>query len=172
VDRLLLLTSLEKRKELRDVEAIDMKAMLEEVLESLQPVLLAKRLELVQDVRGDVGIRGERALVRHAVINLLQNAIAFSPPKGPLRVSLSRTDNRVVLVVEDRGPGIPDYARARIFDRFYSLPRPDNGKKSSGLGLTFVRETAALHGGSVAVENRPEGGVRATLRLAAEPAEG
>jgi two-component system sensor histidine kinase CreC len=63
----------------------------------------------------------------------------------------------------DSGSGIPDYALDRIFERFYSLPRPGNGRKGSGLGLNFVREIARLHGGDVRLSNRPEGGVCASL---------
>jgi two-component system sensor histidine kinase CreC len=67
--------------------------------------------------------------------------------------------------VRDYGPGIPDYAKARVFERFFSLQRPDTGGKSTGLGLNFVREVAVLHQGEVHVENCAEGGVRATLTL-------
>jgi two-component system sensor histidine kinase CreC len=66
--------------------------------------------------------------------------------------------------VTDSGPGIPGYAEDRVFERFYSLPRPD-GSRSSGLGLPFVREVAGLHGGSVALRNREGGGAIASLRL-------
>jgi len=58
---------------------------------------------------------------------------------------------------------VPDYALARVFERFYSLPRPVTGKKSTGLGLALVREIAHLHGGDATLANRPEGGVRAVL---------
>jgi two-component system sensor histidine kinase CreC len=60
---------------------------------------------------------------------------------------------------------VPDYALGRVFERFYSLPRPDGGHRSSGLGLCFVAQVADLHGGSAALDNRPEGGACATLRL-------
>jgi two-component system sensor histidine kinase CreC len=68
-------------------------------------------------------------------------------------------------MIEDRGPGIPDYARDKVFDKFFSLQRPDSGKKSTGLGLNFVREVTILHNGTVALENRPEKGALATLSL-------
>ena len=66
--------------------------------------------------------------------------------------------------MSDAGAGIPAYAEGRLFERFYSLPRPD-GAKSTGLGLPFVREVAALHGGSAQVVNGEGGGCRATLLL-------
>jgi two-component system sensor histidine kinase CreC len=69
------------------------------------------------------------------------------------------------MAVEDQGPGIPDFARERIFERFYSLPRPGTGVKSTGLGLSFVQEIAHLHGGKIQIENRAEGGCRAELAI-------
>src|SRR4029453_4542498 len=65
----------------------------------------------------------------------------------------------------DQGPGIPDYALTRVFERFYSLPRPEGGSRSSGLGLCFVAEVAALHGGRATLENVRDGGAIATLEL-------
>jgi two-component system sensor histidine kinase CreC len=59
---------------------------------------------------------------------------------------------------------VPDFALGRVFERFYSLPRPD-GARSSGIGLSFVREVAALHGGEVRLENRADGGAVAELEL-------
>ncbi|MCZ7010079.1 ATP-binding protein, partial [Salmonella enterica] len=64
-----------------------------------------------------------------------------------------------------RGPGVPDYALPRVFERFFSLPRPEGGSRSSGLGLPFVAEVAALHGGSAGLRNREGGGAVAELHL-------
>ena len=68
-------------------------------------------------------------------------------------------------IVEDHGAGIPDFASEKVFDKFFSLQRPDSGKKSTGLGLNFVKEVAVLHKGDVKLENRPEKGIRAILVL-------
>jgi two-component system sensor histidine kinase CreC len=67
--------------------------------------------------------------------------------------------------VDDNGSGIPEYALLKVFEKFFSLQRPDSGRKSTGLGLNFVREIAVLHNGHVRLENRKEGGVRAILKL-------
>jgi two-component system sensor histidine kinase CreC len=67
--------------------------------------------------------------------------------------------------VADTGPGVPDYARERVFERFYSLARPGSGQRSSGLGLPFVAEVARLHGGRAQLHNRPGGGALASLWL-------
>ena len=74
-------------------------------------------------------------------------------------------DGILDIVITDSGPGIPDYAHDKVFGRFYSLPRPDDGPRSSGLGLSLVREVAQLHGGSISLNSRPEGGTEAVLSL-------
>jgi len=172
VDRLLELSALEKRKGLRDIEEIDVAALIREAVESLNPVLSAKRLTV--KVRHDHSdpkmIEGERFLIRQAVANLLQNAVDFSPAGSEIDVSIEQRDERIEIAVSDSGPGVPGYALGKVFERFYSLRRPDTGKKGSGLGLTFVREVASLHGGEARLENPPDGGVKAILALPLVPA--
>jgi two-component system sensor histidine kinase CreC len=109
-------------------------------------------------------VPGDRFLLVQALVNLLDNAIGFSPDGAAIEVGVRVADGRVRIEVADRGPGVPDYASERIFERFYSLPRPD-GARSSGLGLGFVREVAALHGGTIELVNREGGGATATLEL-------
>ena len=67
--------------------------------------------------------------------------------------------------VRDHGPGIPDYADDKVFEKFYSLARPHSQRKSTGLGLPFVREIAELHSGRVTLRNAPGGGAIAVLSL-------
>jgi two-component system sensor histidine kinase CreC len=95
----------------------------------------------------------------------VQNAIDFSPRGGTVKVEVISSGDRITLSVTDQGPGIPGYALDRIFERFYSLSRPDTGRKSTGLGLNLVREVAASHGGAIRVVNRPAGGTLAELTL-------
>ncbi len=166
VDRQLLLSSLENRQELRDPEALDIAALVDDVAESLRLSIPAGQVTLEVAAAETAVVIGERFLVRHAVQNLVQNAIEFTPPGGRIQLSVRSDSDAVYVECKDRGSGIPDYATERIFERFYSLPRPESGRKSSGLGLPFVKEVASLHGGWVTLENRPEGGARAILRLA------
>jgi two-component system sensor histidine kinase CreC len=165
VEKLLLLSSLEKRNTIEDVKKLDMKELLGSIKESLFPVLQSKELTLKIMGDDDFSVEGDPFLVRQALYNLIQNAIEFSGQGGAIVASLSKNDDSVTLTVCDRGSGIPDYACERIFERFYSLKRPDTGKKSSGLGLCLVREVATLHQGRIELENVHEGGAIATLTL-------
>jgi two-component system, OmpR family, sensor histidine kinase CreC len=169
-ERMLGLAMVEQRQTLEKVERIEVGPLLESLREALAPRLAARGLSCAIAAEPGLALRGERFLVSQAITNLLENAVDFSPAGGQIALAAETYDSRVRLTVRDHGPGIPDYAEERVFERFYSLPRPDTGRKSTGLGLAFVREVAALHGGEIRLANHPEGGAFATLELPAWPA--
>jgi len=125
--------------------------------------------DLKNDLKEEVSLRGEKFLIRQALTNLFQNAVEFSVSGGKISVKINTEAESLEIIIEDEGPGIPEYAESKIFDRFFSLQRPDTGKKSTGLGLNFVREVSKLHGGNVTIENKHDRGVRATLTLSRVP---
>ncbi len=170
VEKLLQLAALEARRGLVDPAPVELRALLEERLAALEPMLRTRGVSVALDAPEPAAVVGERFLLAQAIGNLLQNALEFSPAGGSINVGLRPAASGGALVtVDDTGPGLPDYALPRLFERFYSLPRPDTGAKSTGLGLSFVREVAHLHGGEITLANRPVGGARATLSLARPP---
>ncbi len=164
VEGVLNLARAENRDRLDEVERIAFDALVADVLDTRAARLAARELRL--DTRlAPAEVSGNRFLLRQGVANLIDNAIDFSPTGGTLTVELETVDGSARLRIRDRGPGIPDYARPRLFERFYSTPRPDSGERSSGLGLNLVREAARLHGGDIVLDNHPEGGAEARLDL-------
>jgi two-component system, OmpR family, sensor histidine kinase CreC len=163
IERLLLLSSIESRKALQQVEAIDLFTMVKKAIAAFSSICMARDIEL--SVTGDSPaiVYGETFLIELAIANIFQNAVDFSSRGSTVCAGIICTGNTVRLTVEDQGPGVPDYALPRVFERFYSLNRPDTGKKSSGLGLSVVREAMILHGGSAFLQNLPGGGAMATL---------
>lgn len=165
VDRMLELSELETRKKLKNVETVSFKSLVKTALESKQPMLLKKKLRVTMKTDDDFLIEGDSFLLNQAVANLIQNAIDFSPENAQIKVITERHDNDLTIAITDEGPGIPDYALEKIFDKFFSLKRPDTDKKSTGLGLNFVREVAKLHNGNISIENLAEGGAQAVLAI-------
>ena len=166
VDRMLGLASVESRQRLEQPVEVDLAALLAELLHSREPQLAARQLTVEVSAVDEATVLGDKFLLDQALGNLVDNAIAFSPAGGQLDVAIQQREPRTVaLTVADQGAGVPDYALERVFERFYSLPRPATGQKSTGLGLPFVREVAVLHGGEVSLANRPQGGAVATLVL-------
>jgi len=172
IERLLELSSLEARKALRTTEEIAAADLIAEAVAVVRPSAEARGVKLVTERRDGARMRGERVLLREALVNLLQNAVEFSSAGGAVTVREERDGKRVCLVVEDEGPGVPEYALGQVFERFYSLPRPGTAVKSTGLGLTLVREIAHLHGGEAKLENRVGGGARAVMSVPAAAAAG
>jgi two-component system sensor histidine kinase ChvG len=101
--------------------------------------------------------------------NVIGNAQSFSPPGGEIRVRAERDKDRVVVRIDDEGPGIPEDKLEAIFDRFYSeRPAGEKFGTHSGLGLSISRQIVEAHGGAIEASNRLEGrGARFTIRLPA-----
>ncbi len=167
VDRMLELSELENKKTLQKSETLSFSALIRTAVESKGPLTSKKNLSVVVDAMGDLWVRGDPFLLHQAVSNLIQNAIDFSPAGSSIEIGAKVDGDRLDFVVKDHGPGMPDYAKEKIFDKFFSLPRPDTGKKSTGLGLNFVKEVAVLHRGEIRLENLPERGLQARLSLPA-----
>ena len=165
VDRMMELTALETRRTLEHVEPVRLAPLLEEVVASVADAAAPRQVRVQLDVEGDPQVEGDPFLLRRAASNLLANAIDFSPAGGQVRVRLRAGPRAAVVEVTDQGPGIPDYATDKVFEKFYSLARPHSKKKSTGLGLSFVREIASLHHGRIELGNGNEGGALARLSL-------
>lgn len=171
IDKLLALAEVEQHGWLQKRERIAVAGLLQAAVDAVLTRATAAGVRVEIDVASDAAhehyVLGDGFLLRQALINLLENAIAFSPEGSTVHLRTQVHDGHLQWSVEDRGSGVPDYALERVFERFYSLARPQTGQRSSGLGLPFVREVARLHGGEVALGNREGGGAVATLRLPA-----
>ena len=168
VDRMMELTALETRRMLERVEPVSLKPLLEELAGATQGQAAQRHIRIEVDAPQDATVEGDPFLLRRAVSNLLDNALDFSPEGSTVQLSLSVQRRSVHITMRDQGPGIPDYAQDKVFEKFYSLARPHSKKKSTGLGLSFVKEIASLHHGRIELDNRPEGegpGAVATLSL-------
>ncbi|RYZ13364.1 MAG: hypothetical protein EOO70_08680 [Myxococcaceae bacterium] len=132
----------------------------------MEPGLRIKELRVHDDLGQAVQVQGDAFLIGQGLQNLLDNAMDFSPPGGQIWLRLHRDGEYVEWSVRDEGPGIPDYALDRIFERFYSLPRGEGQDKGSGLGLCLVQEVSDLHGGQLVIGNAiPPPGCEARWRL-------
>jgi two-component system sensor histidine kinase CreC len=165
VDRMMELTTLETRRFLDSVEPVALQPLLEELAGTAQAPAAARGIRITVDAAQDASVEGDAFLLRRAISNLLDNAIDFSPDGGQVRLSLERGPRSVLVRVRDEGPGIPEYAQDKVFEKFYSLARPRSRRKSTGLGLSFVREIASLHRGRIELANADAGGAVATLTL-------
>ncbi|WP_448724869.1 DUF4118 domain-containing protein [Pseudomonas farris] len=106
------------------------------------------------------------ALIEQALVNVLENAARFSPPRGRLELRAGATDSELFFSVSDEGPGIPEEERAKVFDMFYTAARGDRGGQGTGLGLAICQGMVGAHGGRISVADGIEGrGTCITLHL-------
>ncbi len=165
IDKLLALAEVEQHGWLQTRAPIALPELLQQTVAAAQVRAQAAGVEVRTDAVADLSIQGDAYLLRQALNNLVDNAVAFSPSGTEVVLQAQVEDGGVRLQVADRGAGIPDYARDRVFERFYSLARPGSGRRSSGLGLPFVQEVARLHDGRVQLQARDGGGTVASLWL-------
>lgn len=165
VDRLLELSAIEKRRGLTEIQEVRLDELLREVTASLAPVADARGVRVTVHGAEGGALVGDRFLLHRAVTNLLQNAVDYSPAGGDVEVVVTPEKGRYRIDIRDHGPGIPDFALDRVFEKFYSLRRPGSGDRGTGLGLSFVKEIAELHRGRTELRNHPDGGAVASLTL-------
>ena len=170
VDRMMELTALETRKSLDKAVPVPLRALVEEIAASASAAAEARGL-VVSVLPGEARpvVEGDVFLLQRAVANLVDNAIDFSPPDGTVTIEVIGRTRSCDVIVRDAGPGIPQFAEGKVFEKFYSLARPATKKKSTGLGLSFVKEIAELHRGRVTLKNGAGGGAVATLSLPRAP---
>ena len=164
IDKLLALAGVEHRQRLENREAIDVAGLVRAAAEQCEVRLSRRDLRLETEVAETLPpVRGDAFLLRQALVNLVENAADFSPEGGRITLRATVEGDAIRFDVVDEGPGVPEYALPRVFERFYSLPRPQGGSRSSGLGLCFVAEVAALHDGEATLVNREPHGAQASL---------
>jgi two-component system sensor histidine kinase ChvG len=121
---------------------------------------------VIHEGNEDLTVAGDAARLERVLQNLLDNAVSFSPENTPIEVSIGRRDSRVIIAVSDHGPGIPEDARERIFERFHSLrPAGEEFGKHSGLGLAIARTIVEAHFGRLIATDRADGTSGARLEL-------
>ena len=164
-DNLLRLTSLESEREPLRPEPFALDRQVRQVILAAEPLWAAKGIA-VEASLDPTTIHGDAALLAHVWANLLDNAVKFTPEGGRISVTLTAGTQVAQVRVSDSGPGIPDEARDRIFERFFKADASrDRRTPGSGLGLALARKIVELHGGSIRAEAGPERGAAFTVTL-------
>jgi heavy metal sensor kinase len=132
-------------------------------------------LELHYQYLGEeLPLRGDEGLVRRMALNLLDNAIKYTPPGGQIRVNVGREGSNYSITISDTGPGIPTEAREHIFERFYRVDKArsrhgETGGSGAGLGLSIASWIAEMHGGSVVLAHSDNQGSTFAVSLPSSP---
>jgi len=152
VDEMLYLSRLESEVDPLSLVSADLTDLLRLAAQALTPIADAKSIRIDITGGGDTGLRCDPDRIESAIKALLDNAIKFAPPGSLIKATASPLAEEVELVITDQGPGIPEDAVGRIFERFYKADE-SRGGPGSGLGLAIVKHVVQSHGGRVFVHS-------------------
>jgi signal transduction histidine kinase len=159
VNRILDFTRLGHGSHLLTLKPVELEPLVRDTVRTLGPKIENKDLVVAVDApAGLPRAEVDPDLIRQVLVNLLHNAVKFTPPKGRITVRLEEKESAVAVSVQDNGPGIPTADIRRIFREFYRAEGGATTEKGTGLGLTIARHIVNLHGGHIEVVRRPEGG--------------
>ena len=165
VERMLSLAKLEGLTELVSTAQFDIVPTINRLAQERSPMITSRQIKLKLPEVKHCECVGDKVLLSQAIANLLDNAIGFCATGGLVELNLEKQDEQIQITVFNQGEPIPDFALAKLYQRFFSLPRPEQDQqstKSTGLGLSFVKEIMKLHKGTIDIKNT-HGGVLATL---------
>ncbi len=140
------------------IESVPVNVWFAEVLDTLRPLADRKSQTLVGHAPPNLSARADSTRFKQILMNLLGNAIKFTPEGGKIELAAQQIGDIVRTEVRDSGPGIPPGEQQRIFDAFYRLGQSDKGAEGTGLGLAITRRLVELHGGDLGIESQPGSG--------------
>jgi len=147
-------------------EPVNISAMVRTLTEQLEPVAASKNVSLSCSCDSDVTVKGDSAWIERVILNLADNAIKFTRPRGHVSITVSQTGETATLDVKDDGVGIPQEALPHIFERFYRADvSRSNRADGSGLGLSLVKWAVDQHHGSIQVDSAANKGCRVRITL-------
>jgi two-component system phosphate regulon sensor histidine kinase PhoR len=169
IEDLLLLSALDTGRIELQVSAVELRAVVDEVADDLAPTAQARRAVIADLVPAGLQVRADAGRLRQILVNLMENALKYGREAGRVEVSASvLSGGWVQVAVRDDGPGIPEEARERVFERFFRVDKARaRTQGGTGLGLAIVKNLVAAHGGDVRVESAEDRGTVFYFKLPA-----
>lgn len=164
VDKVLKLSMFEKKEVDLRYEPVDLRQLVDEVTDSLK--LQFEKYEATVEVEqeGNVNMEGDRLHLLSVVFNLLDNGLKYSKEKPVINIRLSEKEDKVVMTVTDKGIGIPEAYKEKIFEKFFRVPQGNiHNAKGYGLGLSYAAEVVKKHKGTISAESEPGKGTTFTI---------
>ncbi|TGW07610.1 HAMP domain-containing histidine kinase, partial [Mesorhizobium sp. M2D.F.Ca.ET.145.01.1.1] len=162
-EQLLTLSRAEPGSRRPRADRIDLTQAARQVLETHAPRAIDRNVDLGLDETGAVPVIGDGTMLREMIVNLVDNALRYTPAGGTVTVKLAAAGGEAVLTVTDDGPGIPADERDHVFERFYRLTGATD--EGSGLGLAIVREVVENASGRITLADGATGGLVVEVRL-------
>jgi signal transduction histidine kinase len=164
VDEVLTLSRMDNSSESFNFQEIDLSELVKDSVEKMQLRAEKYHIKTRSEIQENIYIKGDKEKLLQVFINLLDNAIKFSPPQSIVEVTLKKEDNKALLRIRDYGIGIPKEAASKIFERFYRAENAE-GIVGTGLGLSIAKHIIDGHKGDIELNPLIEGGTEAIIKL-------
>lgn len=167
VDEILLLSRIDSGQDNSNFAKVDLSLLVKEAVDKMHFRAEKYDVRILTDVKSGIFVLGDSGKLIQALVNLLDNAIKFSPPQSLVHVKLFKENNLACITIIDQGMGVPQDEIPKVFERFY---RAENagGVTGTGLGLSIVKEIVDLHSGTVELISCIGNGTRVTIKLPAQ----
>jgi signal transduction histidine kinase len=166
VQRLFALSRLDMGEAQAERVKFDLARLAATTVDQMSLLAEEKGISLQCMTNGPVQVEGDRTRLKQIIVNLVDNAIKYTPDGGAVEVIVSSKNGTALVEVRDNGPGIPESAMPHIFERFYRVDEVHSRDiEGAGLGLAIVQSIVTAHGGTVSVRNEPKAGCRITVSL-------
>ena len=158
IDRMLLLTRLEKSKHQIERQTFNLSALIQQVLQQYTSQMQHKKIQCLLEIENECMIQADRFWLQQTIANVLDNALDFAPHSAKILLQLHHNKNHqgIEFKIFNEGEWIPDYALSQVFNTYFSLPRPLSQQRSSGIGLSIVKQVIEQHHGQIFIENIQE----------------
>ena len=166
VEQLFTLTQLDRGESRADWTRFDLAELARTTADQMSLLAEDKKIALACIATQPAFVQGDRSRIKQVIVNLLDNAIKYTPPRGRVQMRVDGVNGHAVLEVEDSGIGIPPEALPHVFERFYRVDKTRSAEaESAGLGLDIVKAICTAHGAGVAASSKPNVGSRFTVEL-------
>lgn len=160
IDRMLLLTRLEKSKHQIELQNFNLSELIQQILDQQASQLQSKKIQCLLDIEANCMIQADRFWLQQTIANILDNALDFSAESSKILIQLYRQAHQSIqLQIFNEGEWIPEYALSQVFDTYFSLPRPITQQRSSGIGLSIVKQVIEQHHGQINIQNIQENNI-------------
>lgn len=149
IQEMMDLSMIESGQSIVRMVELDLRPLIEDAVDRMEDQSSLKDIRIVHDVSKKLRVWGDWDLVRRVIVNLIHNAIKWSPKGSKVTVSATATADEVTIQVVDEGPGVPDDQVERIFERFYQVNSSRSGGEGTGLGLAICKHIVEAHGGQI-----------------------
>lgn len=170
IQEMLDLSMIETGQAIVRMVEVNLRSLVEEAAERMQDMASDKDIEIVYDVPKKLRVWCDWDMIRRVLVNLIHNAIKWSPKGGKIRINAVKSGDEIIVQVADEGPGVPDDQIERIFERFYQVDSSRSSSDGTGLGLAICKHIVEAHDGNIWAEprSRTKGGVFLFTLMAAD----